>query len=133
MKSFISCASSAHQLGLFVAQGHYPERLGTALLFNAPRIFHAAYAVVKPFIDARTLSKIVFIDADVAHRELVRPELLKFFEQGEKGVGSLEESLGGDSKAEFEYEKYRAEMRAEDEEIRRRRGAFAKGEGPACP
>lgn len=45
--------------------------------------------MIKPFVDARTLAKIVFVDIDVAHRELVRPELLRIFDSLEQ----LEESL----------------------------------------
>lgn len=37
---------------------HMPERLGSSLWINAPTIFNTFMAVVKPFIDARTMAKI---------------------------------------------------------------------------
>ena len=37
---------------------HLPERLGAALLINPPSIFDMLLAVLRPFIDARTMGKV---------------------------------------------------------------------------
>lgn len=57
----------------------FPERLGTAILLNAPFYFSMFYTIVSPFVDARTKSKIKFIkgklepgtDADAQLKDLV--------------------------------------------------------------
>ncbi len=52
---------------------HMPERLGAVLLLNPPRIFDLLLAAIKPFLDARTMSKvhIVRCTAETAAEALV--------------------------------------------------------------
>lgn len=40
---------------------HYPERLGRLVLINAPTVFDIMLAVCKPFVDSKTMSKLVSI------------------------------------------------------------------------
>jgi hypothetical protein len=40
---------------------HLPERLGAAILVNPPGLFDILLAVVRPFIDARTMGKVKII------------------------------------------------------------------------
>mmetsp|Transcript_7864 Transcript_7864/g.17429 ORF Transcript_7864/g.17429 Transcript_7864/m.17429 type:complete len:468 (+) Transcript_7864:84-1487(+) len=42
----------------------FPECCGTIILHNAPRVFQAAFAAAKPFIDPHTMTKIHFIVGD---------------------------------------------------------------------
>lgn len=55
---------------LAILQHHYPERLGLAVLWGAPRLFHLAYKALRPFVDPVTAAKVVFlypgVPADVA-------------------------------------------------------------------
>lgn len=44
-----------------VLQNGYPERLGTALFWNPPRLFESSYKMIAPFIDPETRSKIHFV------------------------------------------------------------------------
>lgn len=46
---------------LAILQHHYPERLGLAVLWGAPRLFHLAYKALRPFVDPVTAAKIVFL------------------------------------------------------------------------
>jgi hypothetical protein len=45
-------------------QDNYPETLGKTLIINAPGVFRAIWAVVKPMLDARTQAKIEVCPAD---------------------------------------------------------------------
>ena len=43
---------------------HYPERMGVTLIVNAPRSFSAVWAVVRPWLDEQTASKIQIVSGD---------------------------------------------------------------------
>jgi len=45
---------------LRLAQDCFPERLGCAILFNAPRIFFGLWRAIQPFLDERTKDKFKF-------------------------------------------------------------------------
>ena len=47
---------------LKILQHHYPERLGSAVCFAPPTLFSVLWALVGPFLDARTVAKIHFVD-----------------------------------------------------------------------
>ena len=49
---------------LAILQDHYPERLGQAICLNPPWMFSVFWSMIKPFMDARTLSKIKFLNAE---------------------------------------------------------------------
>ncbi len=40
---------------------HYPERLGYALILNAPWIFNATWVAMKAFMDTETSAKVGFV------------------------------------------------------------------------
>ena len=52
---------------LDLASRHYPERLGTFYLIDAPSIFNVLYSALMPFIDPATRSKIRLIPCAPAH------------------------------------------------------------------
>lgn len=55
-----------------VLQNHYPERLGTAILFDPPRLFETFWLIVKPFLDTKTAKKVKFVrSTDPASMKLV--------------------------------------------------------------
>lgn len=112
---------------LNILQDHFPERLGQAVCLNPPTLFSMFWKMIKPFLDARTVAKVKFLYADNPQKS--QQILLDVFES----VGELEQSLGGDSPHEYDFEKYRALMKAEEEELLARREAYANGTGPACP
>lgn len=95
---------------LHILQDHYFERLGSAVVFNPPRVFALFWAMVHPFLDARTASKVHFLSS--AKDPLrARDVLASVFED----LSLLEHSLGGDCPSEFDHAAYGARMSAEDE------------------
>jgi hypothetical protein len=55
-------------------QAHLPERLGLALLINPPWVFDLLLAVMRPFIDARTMAKVKILrPAEGALAEELKP------------------------------------------------------------
>jgi hypothetical protein len=50
----------AQHMGPLFAQ-HYPERLGLALIINAPRIFTSFWGLVRKFVDPNTVAKVQFV------------------------------------------------------------------------
>ncbi|KAJ1659404.1 hypothetical protein IWQ61_001512 [Dispira simplex] len=53
---------------LYILGSHYPERLGTALILNAPWIFWTFFKLVSPFIDLVTRAKIHFVELKSYHK-----------------------------------------------------------------
>ena len=45
---------------LSILSNHYPERLGFALLLDAPKIFSLFYSAIKGFINSVTRKKVIF-------------------------------------------------------------------------
>eukprot|EP00622_Pseudochattonella_farcimen_P001645 FR736393.1.p2 GENE.FR736393.1~~FR736393.1.p2 ORF type:complete len:137 (+),score=9.34 FR736393.1:1-411(+) len=81
---------------------HYPDRLGTAIIFNAPWIFGAVWAVITPFLEAVTRQKVRFIKA--RKDSLVLKELVEVIDPS-----VLECCFGGT------HEKYPAPLHASSE------------------
>eukprot|EP00977_Amphora_coffeiformis_P008758 scaffold1984_cov162-Amphora_coffeaeformis.AAC.7 len=72
---------------LTILQSHYPERVKTIYCFNAPFMFEAFWAMVKPFVDPVTKQKIVFVSGASG--------MAKFHQNFDEDKESLEELTGG--------------------------------------
>lgn len=51
-------------------EANYPERLKTAFLINAPKVFSILFALIKPLLTARTLSKVQIYASNAAKWKL---------------------------------------------------------------
>ncbi|GAA0152340.1 hypothetical protein LIER_10846 [Lithospermum erythrorhizon] len=89
-----------------VLQEHYPERLGVAILYDAPKIFEPFWTLVKPFLEPKTANKVKFVYSGDSNTRTIMDELFD--------TDHLEVSLGGKNVADFEISNY-AEMMLEDD------------------
>ena len=48
-----------------ILSGSFPESLGVCILLDAPGYFRTFYAMIKNFVDPKTLSKVIFITGDI--------------------------------------------------------------------
>ncbi|KAM0856819.1 hypothetical protein ACQ4PT_048874 [Festuca glaucescens] len=71
---YTNCDVRAYIAAIEIMQNYYPERLGKALMIHVPYLFMKAWNMVKPFIDANTKDKFVFID-DKKLEETLKREL----------------------------------------------------------
>ncbi|XP_016460375.1 uncharacterized protein LOC107783862 isoform X1 [Nicotiana tabacum] len=92
-----------------VLQEHYPERLGIAILYDAPKIFEPFWKVAKPFLDPKTASKVNFVYSDDPNSKKIMEELFD--------MRLLESAFGGDDKADFDINKYAERMREDDKKL----------------
>ncbi|XP_060198795.1 uncharacterized protein LOC132627461 isoform X2 [Lycium barbarum] len=92
-----------------VLQDHYPERLGIAILYDAPKIFEPFWKVAKPFLDPKTASKVKFVYSDDPNSQKTMEELFD--------MSLIESAFGGDDKADFDINKYAERMREDDKKL----------------
>jgi hypothetical protein len=104
---------------LAIMQNHYPERLGCAILFAPPKLFQVFWAVVHPFLDARTAAKIHFVDVATQHG---RDELASLFGPA---LAKLDKSLGGSAVQPWDFPAFTAWVTAAEEEAKRAEAAAA--------
>jgi len=43
-------------------QDQYPERLWKSIMFKSPKVFTIAWRIIKPWLDVKTLEKVMFTD-----------------------------------------------------------------------
>ncbi|XP_059279838.1 uncharacterized protein LOC132033778 isoform X1 [Lycium ferocissimum] len=92
-----------------VLQDHYPERLGIAILYDAPKIFEPFWKVAKPFLDPKTASKVKFVYSDDPNSQKMMEELFD--------MSLIESTFGGDDQADFDVNKYAERMREDDKKL----------------
>lgn len=92
-----------------VLQDHYPERLGIAILYDAPKIFEPFWKVAKPFLDPKTASKVKFMYSDDPNSKKMMEELFD--------MSLVESAFGGDDKADFDINKYAERMREDEKKL----------------
>lgn len=64
----MSPSNAKHVLSLFA--DHYPERLGNAVIYDAPYVFQSLWAAVKMIAAPETVRKVVFVKHDRKERRL---------------------------------------------------------------
>ncbi|KAL3723845.1 hypothetical protein ACJRO7_035937 [Eucalyptus globulus] len=89
-----------------VLQGHYPERLAVAFLYNPPRIFEAFWKAVKYFLDPKTSEKVKF----VYPKKKDSVELMQTFFD----MDNLPSEFGGKATLEYDHEEFSRMMTEDD-------------------
>ncbi|TVU28544.1 hypothetical protein EJB05_20065, partial [Eragrostis curvula] len=92
-----------------VLQGHYPERLGIAILFNVPKFFESFWKIASPILEKKTFNKVKFVYPD-------RPETMKIIEDL-FNMDELECAFGGKNPATFNIDDYAVRMREDDKKM----------------
>lgn len=91
---------------IHILQGHYPERLGIAILHNPPRIFQAFYKAIKYFLDPKTAQKVKFVYPN--SKDSV--ELMKSLFD----MDNLPSEFGGKTTLKYDHEEFSRLMTEED-------------------
>nr|GLL48060.1 random slug protein 5-like [Ipomoea trifida] len=92
-----------------VLQEHYPERLGAAILYDAPKIFEPFWKVAKPFLEPKTANKVSFVYSDDPNSKKIMEDLFD--------TTQLESAFGGNESADFDIAKYAERMREDDKKV----------------
>lgn len=92
-----------------VLQGHYPERLGVAILYNAPRFFESFWKMASPILEPKTRNKVKFVYPDNPETDKMMEDLFNMDE--------LERAFGGRSQVTFNINDYAARMREDDKKM----------------
>jgi len=92
-----------------VLQGHYPERLGVAILYNAPKFFEPFWKMASPLLERKTRNKVKFVYSD-------KPDTMKIFEDL-FNMDELECAFGGKNPATFNINDYAVRMREDDKKM----------------
>ncbi|XP_042030495.1 phosphatidylinositol transfer protein 3-like [Salvia splendens] len=89
-----------------VLQEHYPERLGVAILYDAPKIFQPFWMVAKPFLEPKTANKVKFVCTDDHNTNKIMSELFD--------MEMVESAFGGKDDSDFSITRYAERMREDD-------------------
>eukprot|EP00698_Gefionella_okellyi_P010966 TRINITY_DN2875_c0_g1_i1.p2 TRINITY_DN2875_c0_g1~~TRINITY_DN2875_c0_g1_i1.p2 ORF type:complete len:335 (-),score=55.23 TRINITY_DN2875_c0_g1_i1:1163-2122(-) len=83
---------------LSALQNHYPERLGSCFIVNAPWVFSALWRILTAFMDSRTKEKVQFI---TGKPEAKLEKLATVID-----ISNLEKDFGGGLDFEWSFESY---------------------------
>ena len=99
---------------LHILLNHYPERLGGAVLLSPPALFQLLWAMVQPFLDHRTSSKIHFVDPATPAGKAKMQALLDL-EQVDASLGGT----GAEGRLPWDFKAYEARITAEEDAWRK--------------
>ncbi|XP_074380765.1 uncharacterized protein LOC141721659 isoform X2 [Apium graveolens] len=92
-----------------VLQERYPERLGIAILYNAPKFFEPFWKLAKPFLEPKTVNKVKFFYPE---DPISRKAMEDLFD-----MELVESAFGGKGDADFDINKYAERMKEDDKKI----------------
>ncbi|KAJ8762677.1 hypothetical protein K2173_011157 [Erythroxylum novogranatense] len=92
-----------------VLQDHYPERLGVAILYNAPKFFEPFWLAAKAFLDPKTYNKVKFVYSGEANTMKIMEDLFD--------IDELDCAFGGRNNSGFDISKYAERMRDDDKRM----------------
>lgn len=103
-----------------VLQDHYPERLGLAILYNAPKFFEPFWNVAKAFLEPKTSNKVKFVYSDEPNSMKIMEDLFD--------MDHLESAFGGKDTGGFDIARYAERMKEDD---KRMPSFWTKGSSPS--
>jgi hypothetical protein len=92
-----------------ILQKHYPQRLGLAIMYDAPGIFQPFFAMVKVLLEPESYNKVKFVYSNDQNTKKIMEGLFD--------MDQLEPAFGGTDDTEFDMNKYAKIMREEDNKM----------------
>ncbi|XP_045803362.1 phosphatidylinositol transfer protein 3-like [Trifolium pratense] len=92
-----------------ILQKYYPQRLGLAIMYDAPGIFQPFFAMVKVLLEQESYNKVKFVYSNDQNTKKIMEGLFD--------MDQLEPAFGGTDDTEFDINKYAKRMREEDNKM----------------
>lgn len=92
-----------------ILQKYYPQRLGLAIMYDAPKIFQPFFSMVKVLLDPETCNKVKFVYSNDGNTKKIMEDLFD--------MDQLEQAFGGNDDTEFDTNKYAKRMRDDDNKM----------------
>lgn len=92
-----------------ILQKYYPQRLGLAIMYDAPGIFQPFFSMVKVLLETENYNKIKFVYSNDQNTKKIMEGLFD--------MDQLEPAFGGNNDTEFDMNKYAKRMREEDNKM----------------
>ncbi|XP_058787702.1 uncharacterized protein LOC131662042 [Vicia villosa] len=93
-----------------ILQKYYPQRLGLAVMYDAPGIFQPFFAMVKVLLESESYKKVKFVYSNDQNTKKIMEGLFD--------MDQLEPAFGGNDDTEFDMNKYAKRMKEEDNKMR---------------
>ncbi|KAI5407949.1 uncharacterized protein LOC127084185 isoform X2 [Lathyrus oleraceus] len=92
-----------------ILQKYYPQRLGLAIMYDAPGIFQPFFAMVKVLLESESYKKVKFVYSNDQNTKKIMEGLFD--------MDQLEPAFGGKNDTEFDMNKYAKRMKEEDNKM----------------
>jgi len=105
-------------------QNHFPERMGEAICYHAPRIFSFLWTAISPFIDPVTYKKVVFMNKGKKGEAMMAERF---------DMTQVETDQGGENDTKYDHDTYAILMIEEEYERDLELARIARDKGFEVP